>query len=352
MTIRWGVAGTGAIATGFASDLALVDDADLVAVASRSRLRAQEFADRFGVRRAGSYEDLASNPDVDVVYVATPASRHESDVCMFLEAGKHVLCEKPFAVNAAQARRMVDTANRHGSFLMEAMWTRFLPPYRLLASLLADDVIGRPALVESDFGFAVPQEPAHRLWDPSLAGGSLLDLGVYPLQLASFVLGPPQRVVASGVLAPAGVDEVVAAITTHADDTVAVSKSSITTGLACTARIAGARGVIELPGFMHCPRSVTVVGLDGRKVHDTPWPGGGLQFEVVEVHRCLAAGSRQSPVMPHAETLSLMDTLDAVRSQIGLVFPGEHDPRTASATNTAPGAEASVSHPGPGGSPT
>lgn len=349
MTVRWGIAATGAIATGFATDLALVEDAELLTIASRSRSSAREFADRFGARRAGSYEDLAADPDVDVVYVATPASRHESDVVMFLEAGKHVLCEKPFAVNAAQASRMVQAADRQGRFLMEAMWTRFLPPYRLLESLLGDDAIGRPMLVESDFGFAVPREPGHRLWDPTLAGGSLLDLGVYPLQLASFVLGAPQRVVASGVIGSAGVDEFVAAITTHADGAVGVSKSSITTGMGCTARIAGPSGVIELPGFMHCPKSVSVIGLGSRHVHDTAWPGGGLQFEAVEVHRCLAAGLRQSPVMPHAETLSLMNTLDAVRDQIGLTFPGEHDPLTTTLPHSANGAVAPWSHPRPGG---
>jgi predicted dehydrogenase len=345
MTVGWGIAGPGAIAVGFANDLALVDDARLVAVGSRSAERGASFAARFGAASHGSYEDLAANPDVDAVYVATPASRHAADVVMFLEAGKHVLCEKPFALDETQATHMIATATRTARFLMEAMWTRFLPPYRLLASLLDDGVIGAPSFVESDFGFGVPREPMHRLWDPSLGGGSLLDLGVYPVQLASLVLGAPERVAAAGHVGPSGVDEIVVAVTTHLGGSFAVSKSSITVGMACTARIAGERGVIELPAFMHCPPSVTVVGFDGRRTHETPWPGGGLQFQVAEVHRCLAEGRLESSVMPHAESLSIMRTLDSIRHEIGLGFPAEDDQPVSQLASTG----AASRHPDPGG---
>ena len=324
MSVRWGIAGPGAMAVGFANDLALVDDADLVAVGSRSIDRARAFSERFDVPNAhGSYDELAADPLVDVVYVATPQSSHERDTLMFLEAGKHVLCEKPFALNAAQGHRMVDAARDRGLFLMEAMWARFLPPYRKLVELLEDGAIGEPRLVEADFGYLMPRDPDHRLWDPSRGGGGLLDLGVYPVQLASLILGAPSRVAAAGFVGPLGVDEHVAAVLGHPGGALAVVKAAIATSLTCTARITGTLGLIELPAFMHCPRSLTVVRLGQREVIETPWPGGGWQFQVEEVHRCLAAGQLESPTMSLSETLSILGTLDAIRDQIGLHFPGE-----------------------------
>ena len=324
MNVRWGIAGPGAMAAGFAGDLALVDDAQLVAVGSRSIDRARAFAERFDIPNAhGSYEDLAADPLVDIVYVATPQSSHERDTLMFLEAGKHVLCEKPFALNAAQGQRMVDAARERDLFLMEAMWARFLPPYRKLVELLDDGVIGEPRLVEADFGYVMPRDPAHRLWDASRGGGGLLDLGVYPVQLASLVLGAPTRVAAAGFVGPYGVDEHVAAVLGHPNGALAAVKAAIATSLTCTARITGTLGTIELPAFMHCPGSLTVVRLGQREVIETPWPGGGWQYQVEEVHRCLAAGEVESSSMPLSESLSILDTLDAIREQIGLRFPGE-----------------------------
>ena len=266
---------------------------------------------------------MAADPSVDIVYVATPQSSHERDTIMFLEAGKHVLCEKPFALNAAQGRRMVDAARERGVFLMEAMWARFLPPYRKLVELIDGGVIGEVRLVEADFGYVMPRDPDHRLWDPSRGGGGLLDLGVYPVQLASLVLGTPSRVAAAGFVGPLGVDEHVAAVLGHPNGALAVVKAAIATSLTCTARITGTQGLIELPAFMHCPHSLTLVRLGEREVIETPWPGGGWQFQVEEVHRCLAAGQLESPTMSLWETLSILGTLDAIRDQIGLHFPGE-----------------------------
>ncbi len=324
MTVRWGIAGPGAIAVGFANDLRLVEGAELVAVGSRSLDRAREFADRYGAANAhGSYEELAADPSVDVVYVATPQSRHERDVLLFLEAGKHVLCEKPFALNADQAARMIDAARERGLFLMEALWSRFLPPYRRLGELLADDVIGEIRLVEADFGFTLPADAEHRLLDPERGGGGLLDLGVYPVQLASLALGTPDRVRAVGQMGATGVDEQVAAVLGHDGGAIAIVKAAISTDLLCTARLTGTRGRIDLPAFMHCPAHLSVTALGETVVHETPWDGGGLQFEAAEVHRCLAAGELESPTISHDETLSIMRTLDAIRAEIGLTFPGD-----------------------------
>ena len=324
MTVHWGIAGPGKIATGFANGLTMVDDAELVAVGSRSIDRAREFAARYDVAGVhGSYEDLAADPAVDIVYVATPNQRHAADALLFLEAGKHVLCEKPFALNEAQGQQMIDTARERGLFLMEAMWSRFLPGYRAIVDQIAAGAIGEPRLVEADFGFRAPFDPTHRLYDPRLGGGGLLDLGVYPIQLAALVLGPPSEISAQGWIGESGVDEQVAAVLGHPGGSLAVVKAAVATNLSCTGRIAGTDGVIELPAFMHCPQSITVVKGAERHEIDASYDGDGLRFQVHEVHRCLTAGERESPTMSHAETLSILRTLDTIRDQIGLRFPDE-----------------------------
>jgi predicted dehydrogenase len=303
--------------------MTLVDDGEITAVASRSVERADAYGDKFGVAtRYGSYEDLAADPAVDVVYVATPHSRHEQDTLMFVEAGKHVLCEKPFALNARQAQRMVDAARTRGVFLMEAMWTRFLPAYRALGDVLAEHRIGDVMVVEADFGFRLPVMAEHRLYDASLGGGALLDLGVYPVQLCSLVLGTPDRVVADGSIGVTGVDEQIAAVLHHADGSLGVLKAAIRASLSCTARISGSEGWIELPAFMHCPDTITVGTMHGVERVDAAFEGDGLRFQVGEVHRCITGERAESAVMPLDETLSVMATLDALRAQVGVVYPG------------------------------
>ena len=324
MAIRWGIAGPGAIAEGFAQGLALLPDGVLTAVGSRSLDRAQAFADRHGASAAyGSYEALAEDPDVDVVYVATPHSRHARDTLQFLEAGKHVLCEKPFALSEAQGREMAAAARRRGLFLMEAMWTRFLPAYRTLTDVLGDGRIGDPLLVEGDFGFRRDIEPTHRLFDLALGGGALLDLGVYPIQLASLVLGPPDRIAADGHLGATGVDEVVAAVLHHEGGGLAVVKAGIRVTMTMTARIAGTDGSVQIPALMHCPDRIEVTTANGTEVIDGSYEGSGLRFQAEEVHRCLADGRLESAIMPLDETLSIARTMDTIRAAIGLAYPGE-----------------------------
>src|SRR6202044_3508148 len=195
--IRWGVIGPGGIATGFAEAMQWAEGGTITAVASRSAERAEAFGDRFDIpTRYGDYEALAADPAVDVVYVATPHSRHEVDTIALLRAGKHVLCEKPLALNARQATRMAAEARSRGLFLMEAIWSRFLPAYSSLVEVIGEGRIGEPLLVEADFGFRRPVEPAHRHFAAELGGGALLDLGIYPIALCTLVLGPVERVVA------------------------------------------------------------------------------------------------------------------------------------------------------------
>ncbi len=322
--IRWGVVGPGAIATGFADAMQMTEGGTIVAVASRSAERAADFGDRFAIpTRYGDYESLAADPDVDVVYVATPQSRHEPDTLTFLRAGKHVLCEKPFALNARQAARMVEEAAHRGLFLMEAIWSRFLPAYRSLVDVIGDGRIGEPLLVEADFGFRRPMEPEHRLFDLSLGGGALLDLGIYPIQLCSLVLGTAERVVADGVVGETGVDEVVAAVLHHRGGKLGVVKAAIRVGMSCTARVSGTVGWIDLPALMHCPNSLIVTTSAGVEQIDGSYQGNGLRFEIEEVNRCLSEGLTESPAIGLEETLALATTLDAIRAQLGVVYPGE-----------------------------
>jgi predicted dehydrogenase len=323
--IRWGVIGPGGIARRFAHAMTAVDDGVIVAVSSRSLDRATAFADELGIaRRYDDDQALADDPEVDAVYVATPHSRHAADTIRCLDAGKPVLCEKPFALNARQAQRMVEAAATAGVFLMEAIWSRFLPSYRALVGALEAGRIGTPLQVDADFGFRAPVDPAHRLFDPHQGGGALLDLGVYPLQLCSLVLGPISESRGLARLGTTGVDEQVAAVLRHVDGGLGVIKAAVTAPLACTARISGTEGWIDLPPFMHCPTSLTVHAVGAPpEVIDAPIGVDGLEHQIREVHACLAGGLTESPTMPLAETLALARTMDDIRAQIGLSYPGE-----------------------------
>jgi predicted dehydrogenase len=324
--IRWGIAGPGGIAATFAEAMTRVDGGEVVSVASRSADRADAFADRFGIDgRHADYEGLADDPDVDVVYVATPHARHEADTLLYLGAGKHVLCEKPFALNAAQGRRMRDAASAAGVFLMEAMWSRFLPAYRAIVEAVEAGRIGTPLQVDADFGFRRPViDPHHRLFDLAQGGGALLDLGIYPIHLCQLLLGPIEHAVGSAFIGETGVDERVAAVLRHEGGGLGVVKAAIRTNLACTARISGSDGWIDVPAFMHCPTSFTVHEPGGApEVVERPLVGNGFEHQIAEVHRCIGAGMTQSPTMPLADTLALATAMDEIRAQIGLAYPEE-----------------------------
>lgn len=294
-------------------------DGTIAAVASRAIERADGFADRFGIdRRYGDYEGLAADPTVDAVYVATPHSRHAADSILFLEAGKHVLCEKPLSVSAQQSSTMVQAARDNNVFLMEAMWSRFLPAYKILVDLVGEGRIGDPLLVEADFGFRAPVVPDHRLFDPALGGGATLDLGVYAVQLCTLLLGAPERVVADGVVGSTAVDEVVAAVLHHSNDRLGVVKAAISATLACRGRITGTEGWIDLPASMHRPEWLEIGGAAGTERIETGYEGEGLRFQVMEVHECLAAGRLESEIMPLDESLVVARVLDEILSQVGI----------------------------------
>lgn len=321
--IRWGILGTGTIAAAFAEALATLPGAALAAVGSRARETADAFADRFGIpRRHATYAALAADPEIDVVYVATPHALHHANAVQCLEAGKAVLCEKPLAVNAREARAMVDCARRRGLFLMEALWTRFLPAVRAVLSDVAAGAIGAPRLVAADFGFRSDPEPGGILHDPALGGGALLDVGVYPVALASWVLGRPDRVTALAHLGPGGVDEVSAVLLGFPGGATAVLHAAISVETPQEALIAGTDGLIRLhaPWWRATRATRTRPGAPDATI-DLPFPGNGYQLEAAEVMRCLRAGERESPTLPLDGTVAVMETLDAVRERIGLRYP-------------------------------
>jgi predicted dehydrogenase len=324
--IRWGILGTGAIAAQFTADLALLDDAEAVAVGSRAQRSADAFADRFGIaHRHPSYDDLVADPDVDVVYVSTPHPMHHGNALLAIRAGKHVLVEKPFTINAAQARDLVAAAREEGVFLMEAMWTRFLPHVVRVRQMLADGVLGELVTVVAGFGRYFAEDRASRLFAPELGGGALLDLGIYPVSFASMVLGRPSAVTAVSDPAFTGVDAQTSMIFRYDGDAHAVITTTLRADNAARAEIVGTQARLEIDNEFYRPKaSVTFVPRRGDRVrHENPKVTGGLRYQAAEVGRLLRAGRLESDVMPLDETVSIMETLDEVRRQVGLVYPGE-----------------------------
>ncbi|MDX6346499.1 MAG: hypothetical protein QOF84_1289 [Streptomyces sp.] len=324
--IRWGILATGGIAAAFTADLLELKDAEVVAVASRGAASAEAFAERFGIPRAyGSWTALADDADVDVVYVATPHSAHRVAAGLCLQAGRAVLCEKAFTMNAVEARELVELARGQGAFLMEAMWMYCNPVIRRLSDLVRDGAIGEVRAVHADFGLAGPFAPDHRLRDPAQGGGALLDLGVYPVSFAHLLLGEPDEVQAWARLTEEGVDANTGILLGYDSGALAVLSCSITAGTATTASVTGTTGRIELPaGFFSADRFV--LHRDGQAPEQFTAPPGdlhGLQHEAAEVMRCLRAGDLESPLVPLDGTLSVMRTLDTVRDRIGVRYPGE-----------------------------
>ncbi|MFF8843867.1 Gfo/Idh/MocA family protein [Streptomyces sp. NPDC015127] len=325
-TVRWGVLATGGIAARFTEDLLRMPDAEVVAVASRSEASAKAFADRFGIPRAyGDWAALAADEDVDVVYVATPHSAHRAAAGLCVEAGKAVLCEKAFTLNAVEAAELVGLARSRGTFLMEAMWMYCHPAVRRVAALVADGAIGEVRTVQADFGLAGPFAPDHRLRDPALGGGALLDLGVYPVSFAHLLLGEPSRVQADALLSPEGVDLNTGMLLGWPDrGATALLSCSVTAGTGVTASVTGTAGRIDIPfGFFYPERFV--LHQAGAEPEEFVFDGArdSMEHEAAEVMRALRAGESESPLVPLDGTLAVMRTLDAVRDRIGVRFPGE-----------------------------
>ena len=321
--IRWGILGCGKIAAKFAADLRLVKDAELYAVASRDETRGNEFAQVYGVPQVfTNYEALAMS-NVDVIYVATPHGLHYEHVMLCLYHKKAVLCEKAFALNSRQAREMVALAKSNNVFLMEAFWSKFLPQYRKVIEIINAGTIGKITWVQADFGFCASDPPAQRLYDPFLGGGSLLDVGIYPVFLAQSLLGKPEHISASIIPYDTGVDEQISMILKHRDGVLASLSASFASDTPVEAVIAGKLGRIEMRNRFHnasCQVFLAVGQEDPKEVEVYREDWYGYQFEEQHVTDCLLKNMTESPVMTHQDTLDLMETLDAIRNVCGIRY--------------------------------
>jgi predicted dehydrogenase len=315
--VRWGILGTGGIASAFVTDLQLADSGVAVAVGSRSQESADRFADAFSIAsRHASYELLAADPDVDVIYVATPHPMHHGNAILALRAGKHVVVEKPFTMNAAEAREIVRVARECGLFAMEAMWTRFLPHVAVIRDWLAQGVLGDIVTVIADHGQWFAEDPASRLFAPELGGGALLDLGVYPVSFASMVLGTPSRIVSMSDPAFTGVDAQTSMVFGYDSGAQSVLTCTLRAKSPARAAIVGTDARIEIEGSFYAPAAVTLIPRNGDPVRAEPaHDGRGLRHQADEVARRLAAGQVESPLMPLDETISIMETMDTVLAQ-------------------------------------
>jgi predicted dehydrogenase len=324
--IRWGILATGGIAGQFTEDLLRLPDAEVVAVGSRTAEAARTFAGRYGIGRAhGSWSALAEDPDVDVVYVATPHSAHHAATKLCLEAGKSVLCEKPFTLDLPTTQDLVDTARSRGLFLMEAMWMRTNPAIRRIQELVAEGAIGEPTHVQADFGVQGPFPEGHRMRAPELGGGALLDLGVYPITFAYLFLGRPDALRAWASLHPEGTDANTGLIFGYASGAIATLQCGMLGETSQRATVTGTDGRIEVPRLFFRPEGFTLTRATGPRAGvaeqvDVPIEGNGMVYEAREVHRCLREGLTESPLVPLDSSLELMRLLDDIRALIGVTY--------------------------------
>ena len=323
--VRWGILGPGSIARSFAEGLKSASDARLMAVGSRDAAKAEAFGAQFDVpHRHNSYQALVDDREVDAIYVATPHPFHKEHCLLALNAGKPVLCEKPFTINAREAEEVVRTARERKVFLMEGMWSRFFPLMAKLRELLAAGEIGRVRIVEADFGFRAGFDPKSRLFDPQLGGGALLDVGCYVVSFASMILGTPDRMTGLATLGATHIDEQAAMVLGHPNGALAMLSTAIRTNSPHNAVILGEEGRIVLQPPFWKPERMTVSrnGKPDEEIY-VPSVGSGFNYEADEVGRCLAAGKLESDILPLDETLAIMRTLDTLRAQWGVVYPTE-----------------------------
>jgi predicted dehydrogenase len=295
------------------------------AVGSRSPERAESFAKKYSIPRSyGSYEQLVADPDIDVIYIASTNNAHLENTKLALNAGKHVLLEKPFTLDASEARELVSLARAKGLFLMEAMWTRFLPNHVALFEKLEQGLIGTPLYLIADHDLDLPKNLHPRLYDPALGGGSLLDLGIYPISLAHRLFGNPSRITASASLMPGNVDESMGAIFEYSGGRQSMVHSGVRSAGPVTASILGDRGRVEMRKRFYEHSPFTVFDLDDKVLfkYEGNIEGRGMQYQALEVERCITEGLIESPTMSLDETVQIMEVMDQIRNQTGIEFSG------------------------------
>jgi predicted dehydrogenase len=323
--IRWGILSTGRIAKKFTQGLQVLPDAEVLAVGSRTQEGADTFGEELNIpRRYGSYEQLVQDPDVEVIYVATPHPMHKADSLLCLQAGKAVLCEKPLTLNERDSQALIDFARRHNLFLMEAMWTRCFPLMAQVREWLRAGRIGEVRMLTADFGFCAEFNPQSRLFAPELGGGALLDVGVYPIALAQMVFGTPETITGAAHIGQTGVDEQNAILLTYTGGRMAMLSSAVRLTTPHEAIITGTEGIIRIhdPWWKPTRLTLTQPGQEPQH-HEFPREGNGMNYEAAHVMQCLREDRTESEIMPHSETLAIMRTMDTLRAQWGVQYPGE-----------------------------
>jgi predicted dehydrogenase len=323
--IRWGILGTGKIARVFAQALITLPEAEIVAVGSRTQESADVFANEFNIpARHSSYEKLAKDPKVDVIYISTPHNLHAQNTILCLNSGKSVLCEKPFTVNANEAREVVKVAREKKLFLMEAMWARFIPMYSKVKEWISQDIIGEIRMLTADFGFDFGWQPEGRALNPDLAGGALLDVGIYPISFAFWIFGKkPERITSIAYIGTTGVDEQNAMIFGYERGRIAVLTSACQTITQKEAFIAGTKGLIKIHTPFWRSQRAQIIKNDKEEFIDVPYEGNGYNYQAVEVMNCLLEGKLESSIMPLDESIIIMETMDEIRDQWNLKYPFE-----------------------------
>jgi dihydrodiol dehydrogenase / D-xylose 1-dehydrogenase (NADP) len=324
-SFRWGLIGPGKIAHTFAKAVEVIDDSQVYAVASRSGDRAKAFAQKYGASKIfASYEAMIEDNDVDGVYIATPHPFHHDQAMLCLEAGKPVLCEKPLTVNAADTRHLIETANANSVFLMEALWTRYLPIYDQIRKWLDGNQIGDIKLLSSNFCFRAPDDPEHRTWNHELAGGALLDIGVYNIAVSQWVFGAnPVSFDACSILSETNVDALTAATLSYSGDRVSQFTCSFLVDGANDFTIFGTEGRIRIhPNFWGATEATLIKGAQ-QETKQKPFQATGFEYEIEEATRCIRAGLLESPGMTHADTLANLELMDAIRTEAGLKYSFE-----------------------------
>jgi predicted dehydrogenase len=362
-TVRWGILGTGGIARSFAEGLKALPDAKLLGVGSRTHETAASFAARFGVPHAyGSYRELAEAENIDVVYIATPNTRHKEDCLLCIDAGKAALCEKPFAMNAVDGQEIVDRARIAGVFFMEAMWMRFIPLIQKAREIVRRGDIGAPCLLLADFGYPIDRDPKNRFLDLNLGGGSLLDRGIYPLSLAWFLFGAPEEISGQAAIGPTGVDEQSVVLLKYKQGQQAVLTSSMNACTTNRATVIGVNGQIEIDAPFYRTERIVVTKFHtpttrpavadwatpsadsqlrrilrrvkrsayrvagrsiGQAVYSSPLAGNGFNYEAAEVAKCLREGALESTTMTGSESVAIIRAMDSLRRQWGIVYPND-----------------------------
>ncbi|MCA9836288.1 MAG: Gfo/Idh/MocA family oxidoreductase [Trueperaceae bacterium] len=327
MTIfRWGILGAGSIAHKFAKGLNDLPDTELYAVGSRSQAKADAFADVYQIpQRYDSYEALVADPKLDAIYVATPHTFHKEHSILAMSQGKAVLCEKPFALNAAEAAEMIAFSRNHKVFLMEAMWSRFLPHMQKVKELINEGAIGELRMLQADFGFRMPEVmPEHRLFNPHLGGGALLDVGIYPISLAYFLFGKPKQIKTVANLGSTSVDEEAVMLFQHEGGQLSLLSTAIRLNTPHEALLVGTEGQIRIHSSWWAPTTFTLEQKSKKaQLIEVDTPLNGYNYEALEVARCVQEGRLESETMPLDETLDIMKTLDSIRKEWGLSYPAE-----------------------------